>query len=262
MSTQGGLGLQVYLSITPGQLQEASRYTRSFAHVAYRIGPESTLLRQSLLVQTRGGLLSLSDRDAPPVEEPEKLATAALRECVRRNYSGVILDWESKSRGDLIMLTGSLSNLLTRNRLVLYVPEHCATAAPSASVLVCTALSGGNLTQRLRDAASACGAGRMALDLERLIMDFPLPCPSGQGRPMRRDELAALMARESPSVFFSPDLCARYFTYCQEKETHFVLFDDADTLLQKLRIGGSLGAVAGFFQYPEVNDLLPKLFAK
>ena len=40
--------MQVYLAVTPGQLQEASRFTRSFVHMAYRIGPESTLLRQAL----------------------------------------------------------------------------------------------------------------------------------------------------------------------------------------------------------------------
>ena len=38
--------MQVYLAVTPGQLQEASRFTRSFVHMAYRIGPESTLLQK------------------------------------------------------------------------------------------------------------------------------------------------------------------------------------------------------------------------
>lgn len=47
------------------------------------------------------------------------------------------------------------------------------------------------------------------------------------------------MAEESPSVFFSQDLCARYFTYTRNGETHFVLYDDADTLSQKLRTGAA-----------------------
>ena len=61
--------MQVYLAVVPGEQQEASKYGRSFAHVAYRIGPGSTLLRQNLLLQTRGGLLSISDREAPLIEE-------------------------------------------------------------------------------------------------------------------------------------------------------------------------------------------------
>lgn len=255
--------MQVYLSVTPSQLREASRFTHSFVHMAYRIGPESTLLRQNLLIQTRGGLLGMSDHDAPTVEEPEKIAAAAARECSRRSYGGAVLDFETPHpRGDLLLLAGAMGTLFQKNRLALYVPEAYAAAAPMAYVLVCTALSGGNLTQRLREAASSRGTGRLALDLERLMMDFPLPCPGGEGRPLRREELAELMERENPSVFFSSDLCARYFTYTHQNETHFVLFDDGDTLLQKLRIGQSLGAQTAFFQYPEVGDLLGKLFGK
>ena len=254
--------MQIYLSITPEQLRDAARYTRCFAHVAYRVGPESTLLRHNLLVQTRGGLLSLSDRDAPEVTAPEKLCAAALRECGRRGYGGVVLDFESKSRGDLLVLAGALERQLRRSRLAFFVPESYGGAVESAAVLVGTAISGGNFVQRLREAVKLRGAGRLALDVERLAMDFPLPCPGGQGRFLPRSELAALMEREAPAVFFSPDLCARYFTYTHAGETHFVLFDDGDTLVQKLRMGQNLGAAAAFLQYPEVEDLLPKLFGK
>ena len=34
----------------------------------------------------------------------------------------------------------------------------------------------------------------------------------------------------SPSVFFSHELCAKYFTYQRDGRAHFVLFDDADTI--------------------------------
>ena len=78
--------MQVYLAVTPGQLQEAARHCRNLAHVAYRIGEGSTLLRQSVLMQTRGGLLAVTDQDAPLIEEPEKLSAAVLRECGRALY--------------------------------------------------------------------------------------------------------------------------------------------------------------------------------
>ena len=57
--------MQIYLAVTPAEAQEASRFRCSLAHVAYCIGPDSTLLRQNLLLQTRGGLLSVTDRGAP-----------------------------------------------------------------------------------------------------------------------------------------------------------------------------------------------------
>ena len=230
--------MQIYLAVTPAEAQEASRFRCSLAHVAYCIGPDSTLLRQNLLLQTRGGLLSVTDRGAPFIASPERLSAAALRECGRRSYGGVLLDFEQPP-----------------------APDRLAFAETLARRLICTAISGGNFVQRLQEAAAGRDrAGGLALDVQRLRMDFTLPAQSGEGRPLSGRELQDLLDRESPSVFFSQDLCARYFTYARDGETHFVLFDDADTLSQKLRTGGNMGFAAAFLMYPEVQDLLPKLF--
>ena len=234
--------MQIYLAVTPAEAQEASRFRCSLAHVAYCIGPDSTLLRQNLLLQTRGGLLSVTDRGAPFIASPERLSAAALRECGRRSYGGVLLDFEQPPAPDRLAFAETLARRLSPRPV--YVPESYA-AASGAIPLICTAISGGNFVQRLQEAAAGRDrAGGLALDVQRLRMDFTLPAKSGEGRP----------------VFFSQDLCARYFTYARDGETHFVLFDDADTLSQKLRTGGNMGFAAAFLMYPEVQDLLPKLF--
>lgn len=252
--------MRVYLAVTPAELPEAAPYCRGFAHVAYRIGEGSNLLRQSLLLQTRGGLLAVCDREAPLIGEPEKLCAAMLRECGRREYSGVLLDFEEPPRRDRLAFAEKLGRALSAGKQTLYVPESYAQAAP-AIVLVCTALSGGTLTERLQEAAAHWGgAGRLALDVQRLRMDFRLPARTGEGRPLSQTEFQTLLDREHPAVFFSQDLCARYFTYTREGETHFVLFDDADTLIQKINTGTEMGFSAAFLMYPEVRDLLPRLF--
>lgn len=244
--------MQIVLSAGPGDAPAAAC---RLAHAAYRIGPDSTLLRNNQL-QAKGGLLSVSDRNAPAVADPEALCAAIARECARRNYCGAVLDFEEHPRPDLLRFAGQLGPVLARNRRTLYLPEAYADASRQAVFLICTAVSGGNLRERLQEAAGHWGgAGRLALDLQRLRMDFPLPCPSGVGTPLSREELEALKARESPAVFFSPDLCARYFTYTRDGRTHFVLFDDADTLAQKRTLGASMGFSAGFFAWPEVQDI-------
>ena len=253
--------MQVYLAVTPAELPEASAYCRTFAHVAYRIGEGSTLLRQNLLLQVRGGLLAFNDRDAPPIGEPEKLCAAVLRECSRRGYGGVLLDFEESPRRDRLAFAKQLGQALSAGKRTLYVPESYAQASPPAMVLVCTALSGGTLTQRLQEAAAQRGgASRLALDVQRLRMDFRLPARTGEGRPLTRVEFQALLDREHPAVFLSQDLCARYFTYTREGDTHFVLFDDADTMTQKMNTAAGMGFSTAFLMYPEVRDLLPKLF--
>lgn len=251
--------MQIFLAVTPQELRSAMQWRCGLAHVAYRIGPESTLLRQNLLLDTRGGLLSLSDQDAPMIGDPEKLSSAIIRECSRRNYGGALLDFELPASQDRQAFVAELDRVMSRNRRALYVPEPYGKSAPGGAVLLCTAMSGGNFTERLREAISLRGVGHVALDLQRLRMDFSLPAPSGAGKPLTGEALTALLDR-APAVFFSQDLCARYFTYTRESDTHFILYDDADTLLQKIRIGSSLGIGTAFLMYPEVQDLLPKLF--
>lgn len=251
--------MQHYLSVTPGEASGLSLPGSSLAHVAYRIGPCSTLLRQNLLLQTKGGLLSVSDREASFVDDAKALCAAVLRECGRRSYSGVVLDFEQPLRQDLRQFAQQLSPQLQGSGRTLFVPESHARHIPQATPLICTALSGGDLTERLQQAVSAYPGRRLALDVQRLRMDFTLPAPSGEGQPLTGEALQALLKEKNAAVFFSPALCTRYFTYTQNGAAHFVLFDDAETLRQKLRIGARLGYCAALFQWPEVQDILPKL---
>ena len=254
--------MQTYLAVTPEELREAGKYGCAFAHVAYRIGQNSTMLRQNLLLQTRGGLLSVSDREAPLIEDPQALCAAVLRECGRRGYGGVLLDFEERPRRDRLAFVEQLGRTLSAGRRTLYLPENYAKATPVGIPLLCTAISGGNFAQRLQEAVTAQGgAARLALDVQRLRMDFRLPARSGEGEPLTEDGFLRLTERERPSVFFSRDLCARYFTYNRDGETHFVLFDDADTVAQKLRTGSAMGVAAAFLMWPEVKDVAKKLFS-
>ena len=250
--------MQLFLAVTPQEIPAVSRAVKSLCHVAYRIGPESSLLRRDLPPGVQGGMLSVSDLDAPAVTDPPRLSEAVLRECGRRRFSGVVLDFENLLAPDKEAFIRALAPALGKSRRLLFVPERCAAAG--GIPLVNTALSGGNCQQRIQEAVSRYR--RIALDLQRLQMDFSLPCRSGEGRPLTAEQLQKLTAAEKPAVFFSPDLCARYFTYHREGQTHFVLFDDAETLRRKIRLGNSLGVEFGFLMYPEVRDLLERIFQR
>lgn len=246
--------MQLCLALTPVESREPGPRSRLLAHVAYRLG-KGVLLRQDLPLGTRGGFLSLSDRDAPPVTAPAQMASMLLRECAQRGYSGVIADFEHSPTPDRVAL---LQALLRRkdNAFQLLVPE--AFSLPGATVLVNTAVSGGSVAERLREAIRQYPSA--ALDLQRAMMDFTLPAPSGEGKPLTVESLAELRRQLAPTVFFSPELCARYFTYTQNGQTHFVLFDDAETLRQKMRIAEPMGYRLALVMYPEVKDLLTPLF--
>ena len=73
------------------------------------------------------------------------------------------------------------------------------------------------------------------------------------------EELSALREKCGAAVFFSEELCANYFSYTAQGRAHFVLFDTAETLRCKLRLGRERGIETAFLMYPEVSDLLPEL---
>ena len=92
--------------------------------------------------------------------------------------------------------------------------------------------------------------------------DFFLPSPTGQGVPMTGEELEKKMEELSPSVFFSNELCAHYFTYMSPKTgAHFVLFDDAGSIRKKLQLARSLDIGYAVLSYPDTSDLLLQILA-
>ena len=128
--------------------------------------------------------------------------------------------------------------------------------------MIPSALSGGSLRQRLQDAVEQYGAERVTLAVERVAEDFYLPSPTGQGMPLTREELRARIEERSPSIFFSGELCAHYFTYMsKENGAHFVLFDDAGSIRKKLSIARSLDIANAILAYPQVDDLLEDILA-
>jgi len=252
----------MYLAAAPEHLSQALRFTERIAHVAYRIGPDGRLARRNLLPRTRGGLLVLEDWESGPVRDAAALCRDVWRECGNRGYGGVVADFEGEPAEDKAAFLEALGTVLSRNRMRFFVPESYGQRIQQAGVLICTALSGGVLRQRLEEAAERFGPARVSLDLQRLRMSFPLPCPEGVGTPLSGEALEALLREREPSIFYSGDLCAKYFTCTRDGESRFVMFDDADTLRRKIQLGRELGLNAGFLMYPETADLLPALFGK
>ncbi len=239
--------MRLYLAAPPEDLPPVPG--RRICLMAFRIGPEDALLSGALPPRVRGGLLSLSDWGAPEVRRPEQLRAAAAEVCGRLGLEGVVLDFAGPFRQDLAALAACFAAAPVGR---LYVPEVYHTGG---AALVSTALSGGDLRQHLQEAVRRYGAGHVALDVERVRMDFRLPCPTGEGEPLTGAGLSALLRERVPHRFFSRELCARYGTYAQNGQGHLVLFDDGATLREKLRLGEELGIRETFLLWPEVRDL-------
>lgn len=151
----------------------------------------------------------------------------------------MLADWEPMQR-PLLPLVRRLGQALRPAGLLLLLPECWGGAVEQAYILIPSPLSGGTLELRLKEAAERYGAERTVLALQPMGEDFLLPAPSGQGKALSRQALADLRSHTHAPVYWSLELCARYFTYRDGQGVHFVLFDNGDSLCRKLELAGWL----------------------
>ena len=239
--------MKLLLTAPPDQCRAALRFGLPVAHVAYRVGGGPHLFRASIPVSVRGGLMVIDN-------------TGFDGRGMARGYDGILCDFEGHPLQVLAQAVRTLGELTKKRGWPLYVTEAYAPFSDSAIALIPSALSGGSLQQRLQEAVERFGAARVALAVERVAEDFFLPSPTGQGMPLTREELRQRLEERAPSVFFSSELCAHYFTYMSRQNgAHFVLFDDAGSIRKKLQVARNLGISSAVLAYPQVDDLLPEL---
>lgn len=251
------------LTTPPDHLPQARDTGLTLGHMAYRVGQGPHLFRSGMPVPLRGGLMVVDAKGFDGHGELDVLCQEILRECAARGFGGVICDFEGRPLPLLERVLSQLDEMLPRKGLTLHVPEGYGHCTQRARVLIPSALSGGSLTQRLEESILRFGGPeRITLAIQRVAQDFFLPSPTGSGRPMSREELTRQLEERTPSVFFSNELCARYYTYMsRESGAHFVLFDDAMSIRQKLQIAQKLGIRRAVAALPEIDDLLPELLS-
>ena len=250
------------LTAPPDHSRAALRFGLPVAHAAYRIGGGPHLFRANMPISVRGGLMALDCAGFDGRGEAAPFCQEILRECAARGYDGILCDFEGRPIPLLAEVVTLLGDLAHKRGWPLYVPEAYGDCSPHARVMISSALSGGSLRQRLEEAVERYGPQRTTLAVERVAEDFFLPSPAGQGRPLSPEALGRLMEERSPSVFFSTELCAHYFTYMsRENGAHFVLFDDAGSIRKKLQVARQAGIRHGVLSYPQTEDLLDGILA-
>jgi hypothetical protein len=241
-----------YCVVSSEELAQMRTYSAVPVLYAYEAGAGPRLYRSCGPTAVRGGLLGLRLGELSTEGDCSGFYRQCVLECQSRGAAGILADWDQFSRS-LFQFTRNLGHQLERCSLSLIVPESYAGVTDRAGVLISSALSGGSLELRLKEALERYGQNRVILALERMSDDYILPSTSGRGRRLSRQELSALRQRR-PWVYWSGDLCARYFTYRGQDGVHFVLFDDEDCLQKKIELAQKLGIKRVMAAWEEISD--------
>jgi hypothetical protein len=251
---------QMILVTPPDRMRAASAYGLPIAHMAYRLGSGSHLFRANFPAMPQGGLMMIGEDHFDGYGDGNLFCREVLRECSARKFSGVVFDLESHPTPALARIISSLSEQTARRGWSFYLPESYSNYSNTAKIMISAAISGGTLRQRLKEVADRYGHDRIVLCIDRSAEDFYLPAPKGSGKPLSRDELHKRIETLAPSVFFSNELCAHYFTYMnRDSGAHFILFDDLGSIRQKISMAEEVGIHRFFLFYSQMDDLLPDL---
>ncbi|HBI64523.1 MAG TPA: hypothetical protein DDX51_05340 [Clostridiales bacterium] len=216
-------------------------------HLCTRLSAEGRFVQLSHPASARGDYLGIADGGGVP-RGCDSFAAAAVSAAQARGCAGLMADFE---RPLLQELVSALDGTAHRSGLDLFIPLPLAEYAPHAHIIADTAISGGSLEARFSDLIDRFGQERIAAQLICSCADFLLPCSAPDGRPLSDEEFQSLLDRTGSAVFFSRELCAKYFTYSDGGQAHFVLFDDGDTLRAKVRILRECGIDRLLAVYPD-----------
>ena len=227
------------------------------AHMAYSVGRGFRLYRAREMANASGGFMVLEIGRFQGGGPSASIVDNVVSECERREFKGVVLDADGRSKTAVTMsLAHSLAAALQKKELLLFVPEDFYTAGENMIIRLSTALSGGTLIRHLSDCTEKYGAKNVAVEIERVRMDFNIPSLSGVGKELSPAGLEKLTAKRSGKLFYSPELATNYFMHRENGQPGFVLFDDADSIKKKLSVVRNADIRFAFVYYPQVMDIL------
>lgn len=230
------MGTKIYLLASPEELCEAMKTGMRLAPAAFRFGENGELFIR---------------KDIPDIGE---CCFAIDCDAVTPNTPLNIDD-----RMEDVILFGKGAGYVCREmrRMGINAFASCDNCPDGVPAVVSTAVSGGTVKSFIMD--SRTGYGRIAVMAEVTRMRFTLPEMSGVGKSLTCDELVSLAGSFGGHPFFSEKLMACYFSYSDPGGTHFVLYDNSESMERKLKLMKELGVELIFLNYPDVKEMLPSL---
>ena len=233
---------------------KASTYDIQLLQLYISVGKGMSLNKLYIPAKTKGDILGISDIGITE-GDMNFCVKSILHEFRKGEFKAIFADFERKDQVVLSLLS-QLDEMTYKQNIEFYVPICNEKAVKYANFVTHSALSGGSLEEYILELNEKYN-DRIAVSIRPICTDFILPSQNSEGTPISQQEKQHRMKKYNAGAYFSRELCAKYFTYMDENEQgHFVLFDDLDTISDKIRRLNNLPVKKIFALYPDIEKLL------
>lgn len=241
--TQGAT--KFFMAVRARELGQGKAKGAREIQMLYRVSGEMKLLRATDLRghgTGRGEFLGMDSIASGFSGDVGQLLRQVAQVISQEGFGGVACFFPGARNPDLMRFVQGLEDLCQQEKIPLLLPETYGEKLVYGKVFVSSMLSGGSLEGKCLEAVAKYGRERVVLDIQPMGEDYLLPAPGGSGIALGAAVIGDLQQEKGAEVFYSRELCARYFTYENgENSLHFVLFDDEGSIGEKIRLAGLWG---------------------
>ena len=246
--------LRKYIVTYPSDIKTNQSHPFPCVQMIYRISESGMLQRIPSYSSQNRNIMGLSDSTGLKNCDPDRLCRDVVTEYMRRGYAGIVLNIELENT-DLDKLE-KICSYLSQKKIIYFLPVELAQISADAKIIVPSSISGGSISQMLKMLTDKYSPSRICMELVRTCSDFEMPSYKPDGTAISADALNELMVTHDAQSFFSSELGCKYFTYRQDGNAHFVLYDDSEMASYKIRLAQTAGFYGVFMVYSQWSDSL------
>lgn len=236
--------MKICLNFSANELERAERFNFDIGCLSY-VADGSTLYSEKSDFPPSGDVMIVCVKNANP-----DASLPIYEEFRRRKFRSVFIDSEAPSNE-----LSSLSEALSRRGVSLFFPIEISNTIPSSRPVAELAVSGGSITEYLESLLAR--HKNLAVSVPRISLRFDMGEDNAYGFPLTKKEVRRLMNIHDAKVFYSPAMMVNYFIFSpSSQKASYILFDDARSLSDKIRLAKKLGVSDLFLTYSEIADII------
>ena len=166
----------------------------------YKINEQGILQKSRTVSTTKKDIMGIYDTGGLCNCNADRLVRDIISEISRRNYSGVLLDFEESS--SILSSVEKICTLLSQRQIIHFVPVELAALSKDSKIIIPSTISGGSFNEMVEYYKKRYRSDRLCLEIVRCRNIFNMPSYKPQGEFINADEFDNIINTVKPAIFF------------------------------------------------------------